>query len=180
MKKIISLLVLLTTSLVVLAGDDHGHHHKKNAKKHAHQHAHSHGAGELKIAFDDLNGKVEFKAAAAGVLGFEFDAKTAADKETLSQAVDYFKNQGSKILVFDASLDCVVAYEKAEQVKTKKNHSDFVAVYSVKCNKVVSRSKLTIDFTHFAGLKDVDVQILIGTNALPAEYKGKSITVDLP
>lgn len=181
MKKFISLVLVFGVSLVASAGDDHGHHHgKKAAKKHGHQHAHSHGAGELNIAFSDLIGKVEFKAAADGVLGFEYEAKSAEDKEKLAQAVDYFKNQGSKILSFDAALDCVITNEKAEQTKSKKKHSDFVATYSVKCMKPVSKSKLTIDLTQFSGLKDVDVQILVGTNAVPTEYKGKSITIDLP
>lgn len=58
----------------------------KEKKEHRHHEAHVHGGATLNIAFDQLKGKVEFKAASAGVVGFEHLAKTEKDKKTVTEA----------------------------------------------------------------------------------------------
>ena len=60
-----------------------------NGKKEHRQHeAHVHGGATLSIAFDQLKGRVEFKAASEGVLGFEHQAKSEKDKKKLNDIIE--------------------------------------------------------------------------------------------
>lgn len=155
---------------------------KTTETKHQHNHgAHAHGAATLGIAFDGANGKIEFKGAAEGVLGFEHSAKTDKDIKTLAAALNSFTNDIAKMIQFETSLNCAFKADKVEQVPEadNKNHSDFVANYTVTCTKDITGSKLTFDFTKFPGLKDVDVTLLAGAVQKSAEYKGKSISLDI-
>ena len=62
------------------------------AKEHRHHEAHVHGSATLNIAFEKLQGKIEFKAAADSILGFEHEAKSEKDKKTVSDISSLFEN----------------------------------------------------------------------------------------
>ena len=153
-------------------------------EKHREHGAHVHGDGKLAIAFDDTKGKIEFKGAAEGILGFEHKAKNAKDKKTLSEAILFFENNISKMIQFDSSLNCQFTKEMIGQVAEEGeegsgDHSDWAANFAVTCDKSPLGSKLTIDFAHFKRLKDIDVTILAGSIQKSVEFKGKPITTEL-
>jgi hypothetical protein len=166
-------------------------------KEHRHHDAHVHGAATLNIAFDQLQGKVEFKAASQGVLGFEHKAKSEKDKKKLNQMMTQFENEMGSMIQFDSSLGCVFTKEKVEMVsekeehdekekghdkdhdKHKGEHSDFVAEHKVVCQKDIKGSKLILDFSQIKGVKDLDVTILVGDLQKTAEVKRKPVTIDL-
>ncbi|HPI41054.1 MAG TPA: DUF2796 domain-containing protein [Pseudobdellovibrionaceae bacterium] len=185
MKKNSVILGVILTSLVVFAD-------KKN--EHRHHEAHVHGGAVLNIAFDQLQGKVEFKGASEGVLGFEHEAKTEKDKKKLSQVISQFESGMGSMVKFDASLGCVFSKEKIERVGEENHedhenqnddkhhhgeHSDFVALFNVLCKKEIKGTKLTIDFTQFKGVKDLDVTILVGDLQKSIEVQRKPVTVEL-
>jgi hypothetical protein len=162
-------------------------------KEHRHHEAHVHGSATLSIAFDQLKGKIEFKAASEGIVGFEHEAKSDKDKKKLAEVVSTFENSISKMIKFEESLGCVFNKEKIEMRaeandhdekskdhdEHKGEHSDFVANFSVDCKKDVKGSKVTFDFTSFKGLKDLDVTLLIGDLQKSAEVKRKPVTIEL-
>ena len=178
-------------------------------KKHEHrQHeAHVHGAATLNIAFDQMVGKIEFKAASEGVLGFEHVAKSDKDKKTLNDAIAKFEVDISKMVQLDSSLNCtftkekiemakesetehakeVAAEKKSEQKADKKHkahkvegeHSDFIANFNVTCKKPIVGSKLTVDFTAFKNIKDLDVTVLADSLQKSFEVKVKPVTIEL-
>jgi hypothetical protein len=160
--------------------------HPTTEKHHEHREhgAHVHGGGTLAIAVDDLNGKVEFKGAAEGILGFEHQPRSENDKKTVTDAIALFENNISKMVQFDSSLNCQFKKEMIGQVPEKGHegsgeHSDWAANFSVVCGKSPVGTKLTIDFTSIKRLKDLDITLLVGSVQKTAEFKGKPVIIEL-
>lgn len=167
------LLICSTSSLA----SNHKHSHKEHG-------AHVHGAGALTIAFESTKGKISYEGSAHGILGFEHVAKKEKDVKKLSEVTAMFENDLGKMVKFDSSLKCQFTKEKLGQVPEKgqdkiTKHSDWIAEFSVACEKSPLNSDLIIDFTAFSGLKDVDVTIVVDSLQKSAEFKGKAITVSL-
>jgi hypothetical protein len=180
--KIFVLLAIISTSSLVLA---------ENKVEQRHQSAHVHGSANLNIAFDLTKGKIEFEAASEGILGFEHKVKSETDKKKLSDSISQFESNISSMIKFEDALNCTFAKEKIEletEPQSKKEdtdhkhhseHSNFIAVFNVNCKKELKNSKLTLDFSLFKRLKDIDVTILIGDLQKSLELKQKPITLDL-
>lgn len=163
------------------------------AEKHEHRHhqAHVHGAATLNIAFEKLQGRIEFKAAADGVVGFEHQATNAKDKKILNDTISKFELNITKMIQIEPSLECVISKEKidlvgeadAQDKKSDKQvhgqHSDFIANYNVTCKKEIIGSNIILDFTQFPKLKDLDVTLLADEIQKTAEIKGKAITIEI-
>ncbi len=183
MKKVLTIVVLLA-SASAFAG-------KK--KEHRHHEAHVHGGATLSVAFEQLKGKIEFKAASEGVLGFEHEAKSEKDKKKLNETIQKFETSMASMIKFDESLGCVFTKDKVEMVpekedhegkdkdhdKHKGEHSDFIANFSVECKKEIKGTSVTFDFTAIKGIKDLDVTLLIGDLQKSVEIKKKPVTVEL-
>lgn len=183
MKKFIIVSILITQTVA----------YAEKKKEHRHHEAHVHGAATLNIAFDQVQGKIEFKAASEGILGFEHKVKSEKDKKTLNETLVKFESEISKMIKFDDSLGCIITKNNIEmsadnetpKAKTKANkehqgeHSDFVANYSVVCKKAPKGTALTFDFTQFKGLNDLDVTLLIDELQKSVEIKRKPVTVEL-
>lgn len=167
MKKITVLALLLVTNFA-LAKKEHRHHE-----------AHVHGSAQLHIAFDNLVGKVEFKAAAHGIVGFEHKAKSAKDKKALEEAISSFENMISQMVVFEAKAECAFMKEKVEMVTESGNHSDFVANFQVTCKQNLLGTNLTVDFTKFKKIKDLDVVVMVNDLQKSVEVKKKPVTIEL-
>jgi len=149
-------------------------------KKHSHKHdhgAHVHGSGNLNIAFDQLNGKAEFKSSADSIIGFEHEAKTDKQKTQLKLQTEKFEKAVPKMVIFSEDLNCTWQKEKIEVQRnpSEKNHSDFVASFKVTCAKTPLNSSLKINFFEFKKIKDLDITVLVDTVQKSAEYKGKPI-----
>lgn len=153
----------------------------KEKKEHRHHEAHVHGGAALNIAFDQLKGKIEFRAASAGVVGFEHVAKSDKDKKTVSEIISHMDANIAKMIQFDSSLGCIFTKEKIEMVPESDSsaHSDFVAGFSVVCTKSVVGSKVTFDFTSFKKIKDLDVTVLADAVQKTAEVKSKPVVLEL-
>lgn len=135
-----------------------------SAKAQHRQHlAHTHGAGKMSIAFDGLNGRIEFEVAAESILGFEYTPKTNSDKKVVARAIKSFQKDFDQMLQFDSALGCIFSPDKVEQKMEGKtsSHSDFVATYNVQCKKPLIGSQVKFNFSRYEHLNDVDLTILI-------------------
>lgn len=147
--------------------------------------AHVHGNGTLSIAFDANQGRIEFKGAAEGILGFEHQPRTAKDKKTVAEAVAHFENDIGKMVAFEPSLNCQFKKEMIGQVpeaghEGSGEHSDWAANFSVHCNKSPLGTKLAIDFGSFKLLRTVSVAVLVEAVQKSAELRdGKPVSIDL-
>jgi len=163
--------------LISFAKENSKENVKKNLKAGQMQ-AHVHGGATLNIAFDQLNGKIEFKAASMGILGFEHVAKSVADQKMVSEVTSRIEKKIDSMVIFEPSLGCVLIKEKIENEKHGQ-HSDFMAYFKVLCKKTILGSKITFDFTEFKNIKDIDVVILADNLQKTTEVKEKPVTIDL-
>lgn len=170
MKKILFSLFLILFNPFAFSKSEHRQHH-----------AHVHGGGQLAIAFDGLNGQIEFKSSADSILGFESIPKTESQQKIVAEAESIFKDKISQFIKFDTLSQCQLTPNKIGQFfgsKTKK-HSDWIATYSVKCQKSLIKTQVTFDFTTYKNITDLDITLLIDSLQKSAEYKGQSLTVDI-
>ena len=177
----------LFSSLSVRAAGVH------KSSKHRHHEAHVHGAAKLNIAFDGLSGKVIFEAAAQGVIGFEYKAKTDIQKKQAEERLKELSNDLPSMIVFDSNLGCQFTKEKVEQIFEKHNdsekmnkkdshhgeHSEINATFLVNCQKTILGSKLGLDFTKMKNLNDIDVTVLVGDIQKSVELKKSAVSIDL-
>jgi hypothetical protein len=159
-----------------------------NNETHSGHKAHVHGAATLSIAFDHLQGKIEFNGAAASLIGFEHEAKSEKEKQKLNEVILIFESNIGKMINIDSSLGCSFKKEKIailSDFKSKEGdtrqavHSDLSAVFNVICQKSILTNKLLFDFTIFPQLKDIDVTLLIGDLQKSIEIKGKPVSIEL-
>ncbi len=149
-----------------------------DASDHRSHHAHVHGNGTLAIAFEGSSGKVEFKAPAESVVGFEHKASSKADQAVLAETLSKFEKDIAKWVQFETSLSCKIKKDHVA-MEAEGSHADFVANYTVACLKPVHGTRLIIDFTSFPKLADLDITILIGDLQKTAEAQRRPITVEL-
>ncbi|PIS11288.1 MAG: hypothetical protein COT73_04760 [Bdellovibrio sp. CG10_big_fil_rev_8_21_14_0_10_47_8] len=176
MKKIIFSFALFS---VAAFADSHSKH-----EKHREHEAHVHGSGSLAIAFDANKGKIEFLGAAEGILGFEYQPRTAKDKKAAAEATERFEKDIGKIVQMDPALKCQFTKDLIGQVPEKGEegsgkHSDWAANFSVSCAKDPVGTKIKVDFSSFERIKDVDITVLAGAIQKSVEYKGSSVIIDL-
>ena len=174
--EVFALAVAISTS--ALGG---GHEHREHE-------AHSHGSANLAIAFEKNAGKIEFKAAAFGVLGFEAMANNEIQKKILQGAQTEFEKKISSWISLAPELKCQFKKIKIDQVAEKatnareergNSHSDFVASFDIQCSKSPKGTVLGLNFTELKGLHDIDVTILVDDVQKSVELKGKIEKVDL-
>lgn len=148
---------------------------------HREHEAHVHGTAELALAFEATKGRIEFKAAAEGVLGFEHAAKSDADRKVLAASLAKFEKDIASLVEFAHDKKCQISKEKIEQVfeAEHSNHSNFIATYSVVCAAPILGSALKLDFHSLPGLHDIDVTILIDSLQKSLELKGQALRVEL-
>lgn len=142
--------------------------------------AHVHGSARLEIAFEDLKGRVEFKAASDGVVGFEHQAKSAKDKKILQEALAKMEKM-DRMVQFDSTLGCSFKRDKVEMVResNQDSHSNIVATFDVLCQKSILGSQLKVDFSPFPNLRDIDITVLVGGLQKSVESKGKPLSIHL-
>lgn len=155
--------------------------------KHREHGAHEHGAGKLGIAFEGVNGKLDFKIPSESIMGFEYAPKTEKDKKTKAESLALLENKISAMVVFESSLNCKISKEKIDVVKdeeeakeTKAEHSDTIALFNVVCEKSPAGSKISFNFQNFfSGIKDMDVQIIVDNVQKSVEAKKSGTIVEL-
>lgn len=175
--KLLTIVTTVLLSATAMAKDKKHSHHREHG-------AHEHGAATLAIAFDDAKGKIEFKGAAEGVLGFEHKAKSKKDEKAVADAVTYFETNIAKMIQLDSSLSCQFTKDMIGQVAEEGKegsgqHSDWAANFTVTCAKSPVGTKVTIDFSYYKSIKDIDVTVLAGSLQKTAEFKKKAITIEL-
>ena len=102
------------------------------------QKAHVHGAAQISIAMEGLKGEVEFEAPADGVIGFESEAKTPAQKKIVQDALATLKTRGAELVVFPAASGCKLTPKEVDLHREGPQHAEVHAHYDLACSKPVS------------------------------------------
>lgn len=102
------------------------------------QKAHVHGNAQISIAMEGLAGEVEFEAPAEGIVGFESEAKTAAQKKLVASALDTLRKRGNELVIFPAAAGCKLTPKEVEIHREGSQHSEVHAHYDLVCAKPLS------------------------------------------
>ncbi|WP_397599227.1 DUF2796 domain-containing protein [Silvanigrella sp.] len=142
--------------------------------------AHNHGSAKINMGVQQKTATIQMEAPAVSMYGFEHEAKTEKDKQTVSEAVEKLKKNISQIVKLDSALGCTFSPNKIEpfvkdedgdednmkdsKAKNKKlegEHGDFKAEFNIKCQKELTGSKVTFQFKpFFPNVKQIDAQVL--------------------
>lgn len=166
-RSILSLGLVLSISLFAQASKTHRHHQ-----------AHVHGAGTLSIGLEEKSGAIEFEVSAESLLGFEHTPKSDKDKKAVSDLKAVFEAKKNQMISFDPSLQCQLTKEKMDLVREGK-HSDFVAQWSLACEKSPLGSAMNLDFSQFTGLDKLRVTVIGPTFQKALHIEKKPVQVEL-
>ena len=141
--------------------------------------AHVHGVAQVSMGFDGAKGKVEFKAPAETVFGFEHQARSKKDREAKDKGMQALNDQMAEMIVFDKELGCEIKME-ASQMNQEKDHADVEAEYAVTCQKPVAGSTITFNFKKvFSRIKKVKVDVIADEMQKSVEVKKNGESLDL-
>lgn len=153
--------------------------------------AHEHGVAEVGIALEGSGAQIEFTAPGSAIMGFEHEAKTAADKKKMADAFAKFKASTAAMFAFDTALGCAVrtmqigiAEEHDHDHGTgdaghkhedghDHGHADVRAIIDVKCKSNPKGSTLRFAVkTAFPEVSTLRVQVVGDDFQTGAELKG--------
>jgi hypothetical protein len=150
--------------------------------KKRHQHgAHVHGTAAVNIAVDDRTALIEFTAPAEGVIGFEHQAKSAADQSRQAKALDLLRQNMDQMLRLDPKLGCRFSPTKVDVVRQDAEHAEVHGSFAVDCQAPLAGSKVRFGFTQaFPRLQTVTVQVVGGTQQVGASIKQDKGELEVP
>jgi len=135
--------------------------------------AHEHGSAKVNIAFETATGApkgmIEFEAPAESVVGFEYEAKSAADKAKVAAALRSLITRFGEMVILPPASGCKLTNKSAKveaerhDAKSKEQHSEVHAEFDVACAKPLSGTEIRFGFMKvFPKIHDVDVALLVG------------------
>lgn len=144
--------------------------------------AHEHGSAKVNIAFESTKGSpkgvIEFEAPAEGVVGFEYEAKTAADKAKVTAALNTLKARFGEMVILPAAAGCKITNKSAKveaehhDAKSKEQHSEVHAEFDVTCAKPLGGTEIRFGFMKvFPKIHDVEVALLAGEQQAKADVE---------
>jgi hypothetical protein len=153
-----------------------------SAAKKRHQHgAHVHGTAKLNIAVEERTATVEFESPAESIIGFEHKAKTAADQQKQTQALDLFKTKIDSMVIFEPALGCRLSPTNLDVIQQDQEHSEVHGVFAVSCDRPLAGSKIRFGFTKaFPALQSVNVQVVAATQQIGATIQQDRGQVEVP
>ena len=159
------------TPTITKTSTTHGHREHK---------AHDHGAGQIGIAFDGTDGKIDFDIPAESIIGFEYEPKKLADKKKLSDSLQTLRSKINDMIVFDSKSKCEITAQSVEVERSEEKHSEIEAQYSVKCLQSPVGGTLTFKLhSQFKRIKKLQVQVAIDTLQKSAEVSKDGQKIEL-
>jgi hypothetical protein len=163
-------LSVLEFSLTVLIADEGIAAEKRHAESHVH------GVAEINIVVEGKKVVVEFRSPAEGLMGFEHEANTDADKKKRDAALKVIKERFGELVIFDKSLGC--KFQPGEVVIVQSDpgdgkdqhgksdhksgeHSEVRATHNFACEKGPAGSRVQFGVTKlFSNIHELKVQVL--------------------
>lgn len=144
--------------------------------------AHEHGSAKVNIAFETATGApkgvIEFESPADSIVGFEYEAKSAADKAKVTAALRVLKARFGEMVILPPASGCKLTNKSAKveaehhDAKSKEQHSEVHAEFDVTCAKPLSGGEIRFGFTKvFPKVHDVDVALLVGEQQSKADVE---------
>lgn len=136
--------------------------------------AHEHGTAILNFVVEGASLTIEFLSPAVSIYGFEYEAKSEADKQNQRLGLSRLKEKFGEIVVLDRAFNCQLKDSKVEIQKDKSEHSEVKGAFRFECTKPLAGSAAQVDFSkHFNSVKLITVQILSGEKQTGTKIKQK-------
>ena len=150
--------------------------------KKRHQHgAHEHGTAAVNIAIEERTAIIELTAPAGSIVGFEHQAKSAADQTTQAKALDLLRNNMDSMVVIDPTLGCRFSPTKIDVVQQGAEHAEVHGTFAVSCQLPLAGSKVRFGFSKtFPEIQTVHVQLVGGTQQVGASIKRDKGELEVP
>jgi hypothetical protein len=176
-----TVICLLVGAAVIFAGAIHVVNAGAAAKK-RHQHgAHVHGTAKLDIAIEGRTATIEFESPAESIVGFEHQAKTAADQQKQAKALDLLKDKIGTMVIFEPALSCRWSPTNLEVVRQDQEHAEVHGVFTVTCDSPLASSRIRFAFSKtFPAIRTVNVQVVAATQQVGATIKRDRGEVEVP
>ncbi len=159
---------------------------------------HEHGVAEIGIAIEGTTAQVEVTAPAGAIVGFEHEARTAADKTRQAGAFARFKSSVRTMFQFQEALGCDLrtlkvdtagehehgdadhAHNTSDANDHVHDHNDVRALIDVRCKLPLKDTTLRFALkTVFPELQTLRVQVVGDDFQTGAELKGRRDSVKL-
>lgn len=168
--------------------------------------SHEHGVGELNIALDGMTVAMELHAPGADIVGFEYTAQSAEDRNAVDSAVAMLAKP-QELFVLPGSAECTVTQASAgleseedhdehdddheehaedeehhdeHEEHAGENHTEFHAEYLLTCANPSAIDKIEFAyFKAFENARELEVQIVTNTGAQAFEVNRDEPTLDL-
>ena len=142
--------------------------------------AHDHGAGQIGLAFEGTDGKIDFDIPAESIVGFEYEPKKLGDKKKLSDSLQTLRSKIKDMIIFDSKSKCDITAQSVEVERSEAKHSDIEAQYSVKCLQSPVGGTVTFKLhSQFKRIKKLQVQVVIDTLQTSAEISKDGDKIEL-
>ena len=143
--------------------------------------AHEHGHAKLNIAFETTTGtpvgSVELEAPADSIIGFEYAAKSPADKAKQEKALATLKARFSEMVVLPTG--CKMTPANVE-VHLDGQHAEVHAEFNVNCAGPIAGKSISFGFSKvFPKIDEVEVQLLAGSQQAKLEVEKDKGTLQI-
>ena len=123
--------------------------------------AHIHGKVNLDIASDKDELLIMLKTPSESILGFEYMAKSEAEKKLIKLVKEDWNNNLFKFFNLEKAEYCKVTSSKWEQIFSGKNHSHILAESYIKCKGQLKEKSLTIALKKYCkNIVEINIQLI--------------------
>lgn len=139
--------------------------------------SHVHGQGQVNVAIQGKRGQIEFRAPAEALFGFEYEARSKADKRKKDKALKALDEKISEMIVLDENARCQIRKEISEVIQGRK-HIDVEVEYIIECEAPLAGTSIEFNFKKvFPRLKKVKVDLIADDvqKSLETTKNGESI-----
>lgn len=128
--------------------------------------AHDHGSAKLNLVVEGTKLTAVLEVSSDSIYGFEYEPKSDKEKKQRDEGGEKLKANFGKMLLLDASLNCVFANTKLDlRAHAKGNHSETHAEFVATCQKPLTGTKASFAFqSFFPKIKRIQVQIISESN----------------
>jgi hypothetical protein len=172
----------IALGFLLLSGQTISAAEKRQARRHVH------GVAEMNIVVEGKSAVVEFRSPAEGIMGFEHEAKSDADKKKRDAAMKILKERFGEMLILDKKLGCTPGLAEVTIVQTDATgqdakqakgdakrsgeHREVRARHIFNCRGDPNGSRARFGVTKlFPNVHEVKVQVLSGNKQSGATIK---------
>ncbi len=141
--------------------------------------AHEHGHATLNMAVEGSSVQIELIAPGSDIVGFEHEAKSAADMAKVGAAKQKLAD-GLSLFAPPPAANCKLKSATVDVEREGGDHATFHVLYDITCSRPDKLDKLTLNyFEAFAGAREIEMQLIApnGQSRYEADRDNRTVTL---